>query len=107
MDKKLALQLRGRLGFADTYLHGRFGALLMKHLIDHAYSSTTQVSDELLHVLIALFVRLQDNKAKEIKVSTTDQKFLIYTYASYEQGAGGIGGVLVDSNGAVVNWCFH
>lgn len=107
MDKKLALQLRGRLGFADTYLHGRFGALLMKHLIDHAYSSTTQVSDELLHVLTALFVRLQDNKAKEIKVSTTDQKFLIYTDASYEQGAGGIGGVLVDSNGAVVNWFSH
>ena len=107
MDKKLALQLRGRLGFADTYLHGRFGALLMKHLIDHAYSSTTQVSDELFHVLTALFIRLRDNKAKEVKISPTNHKYLIYTDASYEDGAGGIGGVLIDSSGCVVSWFSH
>ena len=107
MDKKLALQLRGRLGFADTYLHGRFGALLMKHLIDHAYGSTTQVSDELFHVLTALFIRLRDNKAKEVKVSLTDHRYVLYTDASYENGTGGIGGVLIDSCGNVVSWFGH
>ena len=107
MDKKLALQLRGRLGFADTYLHGRFGALLMKHLIDHAYSSTTQVSDELFHVLTALFIRLRDNKAKEVKISPANHTYLIYTDASYEDGTGGIGGVLIDSCGCVVSWFSH
>ena len=107
MDKKLALQLRGRLGFADTYLHGRFGALLMKHLIAHAYSSTTQVSDELFHVLTALFIRLRDNKAKEVKISPMNHKYLIYTDASYEDGTGGIGGVLIDSSGCVVSWFSH
>ena len=107
MDKKLALQLRGRLGFADTYLHGRFGALLMKHLIDHAYGTTSQVSDELFHVLTALYVRLRDNKAKEVKISHTEQRFVLYTDASYENKQGGIGGVLIDSYGRVVSWFSH
>lgn len=31
-----ALKLRGRLGFADSFLHGRLGALLLKRLVDHA-----------------------------------------------------------------------
>ena len=65
MDKKLAFQLRGRLGFADTHLHGRFGALLMKHrLIDHAYGSTTQVSDELFTV-ISCFDSSPDSHARQ------------------------------------------
>ncbi len=107
LDKKLALQLRGRLGFADTYLHGRFGALLMKHLIDHAYSSTTQVTEELQHVLTALFVRLQDNKPKEVKAATANHKYIIYTDASFEHNEGGIGGVLIDPSGCVVSWFSH
>ena len=107
MDKKLALQLRGRLGFADTFLHGRFGALLMKHLIDHAYSSSTAVSEELFHVLTALFIRMRDNKAKEVKVSSSDYKYILYTDASYENCTGGIGGVLIDSSGRVASWFSH
>ena len=107
MDKKLALQLRGRLGFADTFLHGRFGALLMKHLIDHAYSSSTAVSEELFHVLTALFIRMRDNKAKEVKVSSSEYKYILYTDASYENGTGGIGGVLIDSSGRVASWFSH
>ena len=108
MDKKLAFQLRGRLGFADTHLHGRFGALLMKHrLIDHAYGSTTQVSDELFHVLTALLIRTRDSKAKEVKVSPTARKYIIYIAASYESGTGGIGGVSIGSNGSVVSWFSH
>ncbi len=107
MDNKLALQLRGRLGFADTFLHGRFGALLMKHLIDHAYSSSINVSEELFHVLTALFIRMRDNKAKEVRVSSTDYKYILHTDASYENGTGGIGGVLIDSSGSVVRWFSH
>ena len=31
-----ALKLRGKLGFADSFLHGRLGALIFKKLLDHA-----------------------------------------------------------------------
>ena len=65
------------------------------------------MSDEPSHVLTALFIRLRDKKAKEVKISPANHKYLIYTDASYEDGTGGIGGVLIDSCGCVVSWFSH
>jgi hypothetical protein len=36
LDRHETLKLRGRLGFADGFLHGRLGSLILKRLIDHA-----------------------------------------------------------------------
>ena len=32
-----------KLGFADSFLHGRLGALLLKQLSEHAYGGTSNV----------------------------------------------------------------
>ena len=50
---------------------------------------------------------MRDSKAKEVKVSPTAHKYIIYIAASYESGAGGIGGVSIGSNGSVVSWFSH
>ena len=42
LGRHKALKLRGRLGFADGFLHGRLGALILKRLVDYAYSSGHQ-----------------------------------------------------------------
>lgn len=46
LDRNETLKLRGRLGFADGFLHGRLGALTMKRLIDHAYGSTSYMMNQ-------------------------------------------------------------
>ena len=50
---------------------------------------------------------MRDNKPKEVKVASSDCKYILYTDASYESGTGGIGGVLIDSTGSVANWFSH
>ena len=50
LNRHETLTLKGRLGFADGFLHGRLGALVLKRLVDHAYSFTNNVDDELAAV---------------------------------------------------------
>jgi len=45
LEKQEAFMLRGGLGFADFFVHGRLGKLVLKRLIDHAYGRT-KVLDE-------------------------------------------------------------
>ena len=47
LDKQARLALRGRLGFADSFVHGRLGKLLLKRLSDHAYGTTRTLDTEL------------------------------------------------------------
>ena len=42
LNRPETLRLKGRLGFADGFLHGRLGALILKRLVDHAYSFQTR-----------------------------------------------------------------
>ena len=37
LSKPEALILRGKLGFADSFMHGRLGSLVLKKLAEHAY----------------------------------------------------------------------
>lgn len=39
-----ALILRGKLGFADSFLHGRLGLLVLKQLSEHAYGRSAKLS---------------------------------------------------------------
>ena len=43
LDKHETLSLHGRIGFADGYLHGRAGKLVLKHFVDHAYGPTRRL----------------------------------------------------------------
>ena len=59
LDKQECLMLRGKLGFADGFLHGRVGKLTLKKLIDHAYGKSSRIYGELRIALEAMKVRLQ------------------------------------------------
>ena len=37
LEKNACLTLGCKLGFADSFLHGRLGSLLLKRLSEHAY----------------------------------------------------------------------
>ena len=105
LSKQECLMLRGRLGFADSFLHGRVGKLVLKKLIDHAYGKTSLMDDGLKTALRAMQVRLEEAGPKVVSARSFSQWF-IYTDASFEpeDGTGGLGGVLVNSKSEVVAW---
>lgn len=51
LNRHEALQMKRKLGFAYGFLHERVGALVLKRLVDHAYSFTNSVDDELAAAL--------------------------------------------------------
>ena len=106
LNRHDSLKLRGRLGFADSFLHGRLGSLVLKKLIDHAYSFTSTVDDELAQLLEFMLERLKKASPKKSDASTVKEEWSIFTDASYnmEEKVSGLGGVLVDSNGRCCSW---
>eukprot|EP00435_Cladocopium_sp_Y103_P058226 s2737_g20.t1 len=105
MDKQETLALRGRLGFADSFLHGRLGKLVLKHLVDHAYGVSRLMEDSLVNSLKAMAERLRVSKPRTVSASACQQWFL-FTDASFEPESfsGGLGGVLVNEVSEVVEW---
>ena len=105
LDRGETLKLRGRLGFADGFLHGRLGALILKRLIDHAYGSTSLLDDSMTNVLGWMIKRLQTAGPKKVD-SGTVREWCVFTDASFEpdEKRAGLGGVLVDSTGECIAW---
>ena len=105
LDKQECLMLRGRLGFADSFLHGRVGKLVLKKLIDHAYGKSSRMDGELKTALLAMRTRLQQAGHKLVSAKRFSQWF-IYSDASYEptDGTGGLGAVLVNAEAQVTAW---
>lgn len=64
LSRPEALPLRGRLGFADGFLHGRLGVLVFTRLVDHAYESTSSMDSSLLDLLSLMKDRLLRAKPK-------------------------------------------
>ena len=100
-----ALRLRGKLGFADSFLHGRLGALILKKLVDHAYGNTATVDDDLARVLGHMRSRLDGAGPKRVDVSSADE-WIIQTDAAFDMttGTGGLGAVLIDMQATCVSW---
>ena len=103
--KQGRLKLRGRLGIADGFLHGRLGALILKRLVDHAYSSTNNIDSSLSQLLLLMIERLQHAGPKRVDARTV-QEWCVYTDASYEntQESGGLGVVLIGPDGECAGW---
>ena len=82
------------LGFADSFLHGRLGSLVLKRLIDHAYSFTNTVDDELAQLLEFMLERLKKASPKKVDASTV-KEWSVFTDTSYnmEGKVSGLGGV--------------
>eukprot|EP00438_Fugacium_kawagutii_P036299 Skav217420 [mRNA] locus=scaffold2674:532342:553051:- [translate_table: standard] len=105
LTKQECLVLRGRLGFADSFVHGRLGSLILKQLNEHAYGKTARLDESLLDSLDAMKQRLLSCDPRKITACRSQQWF-VYTDASYETGAntGGLGGVLVDQHRNIIAW---
>ena len=105
LGKQSALVLRGKLGFADSYLHGRLGALLLKQLSEHAYGRGTKLPSELVTSLTMMVHRLCNGRPREVSAKPLVEWFL-YCDAAYEPEtkSGGLGAVLCDNLGKCVAW---
>ena len=105
LNRPEMLRLKGRLGFADGFLHGRLGTLALKRLVDHAYSFSKHVDSELVNVL-KLMVRRLKHAGPEKVDATTVREWNIFTDASFDGQTcvGGLGGVLVNSQGNCCAW---
>ena len=105
LDKQQSLILRGRLGFADSFLHGRLGRMVLAKLVEHAYGRTCTIDFDLKMALRAMVHRLQCSKPRQVSTADSVQWF-IFSDASFEPGTmeGGLGGVLVDQFGVVRQW---
>ena len=63
LTKHDALALRGPLGFADSFVHGRLGRQVLKRLSEHAYSRQKKKLDcDVQHALLAMKTRLEEGK---------------------------------------------
>ncbi len=105
MGRHETLVLRGRLSFADSFLHGRLGNLILKQLVEHAYSTKAELDDGLKLSLALMSQRLQTGKPRSIG-AVRPETWYLYTDASYEPTVmqGGLGAVLIDSAGTCVEW---
>lgn len=105
MGRHETLVLRGRLSFADSFLHGWLGNLILKQLVEHAYSTKAELDSGLKVSLRLMSERLQTGKPRAIGAVKPVTWFL-YTDASYEPAtnSGGLGAVLVDQEGNCVEW---
>ena len=105
LGKQSALVLRGKLGFADSFLHGRLGALLLKQLSEHAYGRTSKIPAELAACLSMMLHRLCNGRPREVNAMPLEQWY-VYCDAAYEPESktGGIGAVLFNCAGTCVSW---
>lgn len=62
LDKGSCLTLRGKLGFADSFLHGRLGAMVLKRLSEHAYGRMLKLDSDVILALKAMAERLQTSE---------------------------------------------
>lgn len=105
LDKASCLTLRGKLGFADSFLHGCLGALVLKRLSEHAYGRSSRLDADLIMALGAMRELLKHPEPRRVSCSLR-KKWFVYTDASYEPESqtGGLGGVLIDGQAVLVAW---
>jgi hypothetical protein len=105
LGKNEALMLRGKLGFADSFLHGRLGALVLKQLSEHAYGRSPKLQKELILALQMMVLRLESSKPRMVSAEPLAQWF-VYTDAAYDQESktGGLGAALFNGEGICCGW---
>ena len=81
--------------------------MVLKQLVDHAYSFSHTVDNELAGALSLMVKRLQTAGTKRVD-SLTIKEWCLFTDASFANEAceGGLGGVLTDSTGNCKAWFF-
>ena len=107
LSRVKALQLRGRMGFAESQVFGRTARQAMHSLVDHAYyGGGGCVSASLLRDLKALRDFVEKGEDRELTVASKEN-FVLLTDASYEEGRACVGGVLVGPSGTLLEYFSH
>ena len=80
LAKQEALVLRGKLGFADSFLHGRLGLMVLKQLSDHAYGRSNKLQPELALGLRVMSRRLESGSPRTVSAKALRQWFLFVDF---------------------------
>ena len=64
LSRQEALVLRGKLGFGDSFVHGRLGVLVLSKLFEHAYGAQKSIDEGLRTALRFMLTRLQFGKPR-------------------------------------------
>ena len=91
--------LRGRLVFAEAQIYGRLTGLHMQQLSRWEHTiGEAELDDDLVNSLQFLRDHILLGGPRRV-MSDIGRVFHLYTDACFEQGTGGLGGVLFDSCG--------
>ena len=106
LTQKEALQLRGRLHFAESQSFGRLGRHCLKLITSHAFSGAIGVQERLRIALLDFANLLRAEKPRVVgRISC--RSFMILTDACFDPGAetkGGLGGVLLTGTGSAISF---
>ena len=96
--------LRGRLVFAEAQIFGRLAGIHMQQLSrwEHAVGES-RVDNDLCASLTFLRDRIVLGGPRQV-LADTGRVFHLYTDACFENGTGGLGGVLVDQHGTILSF---
>ena len=105
MTQKEALQLRGRLQFAQAQFFGRLGRRCLNEITRHAYSGKSKLSTyakERLEEFGKFLSAAQPRLVGQVSCRT----FMILTDAAFEKETrtGGLGGVLLTGTGSALSY---
>ena len=64
LSRQEALVLRGKLGFGDSFVHGRLGVLVLSKLFEHAYGAQKSIDEGWRTALRFMLTRLQFGKPR-------------------------------------------
>ena len=105
MTQKEALQLRGRLQFAQAQFFGRLGRRCLNEITKHAYSGRmklTVAAKERMEEFTKFLTAAQPRLVGQVSCRT----FMILTDAAFEKDTrtGGLGGVLLTGSGSALSF---
>ena len=104
LTQQEAMQLRGRMQFAETQCFGRLGRTLLKLVTSHAYSGSMFVSKRLRGALLDFAALLRDTRPRLIGAISC-RSFMLLTDAFYDPGetpAAGLGGTILTGHGTAL-----
>ena len=106
LDHKHALELRGKLAFADAQVMGLAGRYALQQITAHAYHSPFKacLSYECSMALKFLRKRNAEGTPRTITPAIKDCWLLFTDACFHEDGSGGLGGVLVSPFGSLKSW---
>ncbi|CAE7790755.1 pol [Symbiodinium sp. CCMP2592] len=105
MTQKEALQLRGRLQFAQAQFFGRLGRRCLTEVTKHAYTGRSKLSS-MAKERLEEFGKFLDMAQPRLVGQVSCRTFMILTDAAFEteSGTGGLGGVLLTGSGSALSF---